>query len=87
MQGVQFWTPFLCFVSPLDTSSKGSLELVFQNRPSPSLTQKPGGSVVKSLLPVQKMKVRFLGQEETWRRKLHHPPVFLLVKSMDRGAW
>ena len=60
---------------------------VSQNRPYPSLTQNPSGSMVKSLLPVQEMKVRFLGQEETWRRKLQHPPVFLLGKSMDRGAW
>ena len=37
--------------------------------------------MVKNLLAIQETWVRFLGLEDSWRRKWQFTPVFLLVKS------
>ena len=41
----------------------------------------PDGAVVKNLPAMQETRVRFLGQEDPWRRKWQPTPVFLPGKS------
>ena len=43
--------------------------------------------VVKNLLPMQEIRIQSLSQEDPQRRKWQPTLVFLLGKSMDRGAW